>query len=38
MEKFIENGKVELTEFESILANLTYEELQKYLAKNNSTH
>lgn len=33
MEKSIENGKVELTEFESIPANLTYEELHKYLAK-----
>ena len=33
MEKSIENGKVELTEFSSIPANLTYDELHKYLAK-----
>ncbi|MDE6141226.1 MAG: hypothetical protein K2G03_01345 [Bacilli bacterium] len=33
MEKSIENGQVELTEFESIPANLSYEELHKYLAK-----
>lgn len=33
MEKSIENGKVELTEFSTIPANLNYEELHKYLAK-----
>lgn len=33
MEKSIEGGKVELTEFSSLPANLSYEEMHKYLAK-----
>lgn len=33
MENSIPNGKVEVTEFDTIPANLNYEELHKYLAK-----